>query len=104
MYLQLGGGGGGGGARYITRCWRQCIEVCSADQSTHSAEIVFAFIFQLSGWALVAPSCFCTASSRCTRIAGPGAAMCFFLAQISLTKVIHTYTGILDCGSQAVRF
>ena len=58
----------------------------------------FAFIFQ----ALVAPSCFCTASSRCTRIAGPGAAMCFFVAQISLTNVIRTYTGsgtgILDCG------
>ena len=42
----------------------------------------------------------CTASSRCTRIAGPGAAMCFFLTQISLTNVIRrpTYTGILDCG------
>ena len=41
----------------------------------------------------------CTASSRCTRIAGLGAAMCFFLAQISLTNVIRTYTeGILDRG------
>ena len=59
---------------------------------------IFALIFQPSGWALVAPSCFCTASSRCTRIAGPGAAMCFFLAQISLTNVIRMYTGILDCG------
>ena len=28
----------------------------------------------------------CTASSRCTRIAGPGAAMYIFLAQILLTN------------------
>ena len=38
-----GGGGGGGGANStIARCRRQHIEVCSA------------FIFQFSGWALVA--------------------------------------------------
>ena len=37
---------------------KQCIEVCSADQSSQSAENIFAFIFQVSGWALVAPSCF----------------------------------------------
>ena len=44
----------------------------------------------------MAPSCFCTASSRCTRIAGPGAAMCFFLAQISLTNIIRTrYCGLV---------
>ena len=30
----------------------------SAVQSARSAEKFFAFIFQLSGWALVAPSCF----------------------------------------------
>ena len=36
----------------------RCTEVCRADQSAQSAEIFFAFIFQLSGWALVAPSCF----------------------------------------------
>ena len=34
------------------------IEACSADQSAQSAEKFFAFIFQLSGWALVALSCF----------------------------------------------
>ena len=33
-------------------------EARSADQSVRSAEKFFAFIFQLSGWALVAPSCF----------------------------------------------
>ena len=42
----------------IARCQRQCIEVCSGDQSAQSAENFFAFIFQVSGWALVAPSCF----------------------------------------------
>ena len=52
------GEGGGGANRTITHCRRQCIEVRSADQSTQSAEIYFAFIFQLSGWALMAPSCF----------------------------------------------
>ena len=60
----------------------------------------FAFIFQLSGWALVAPSCFCTASSRCTRIAGPGAAMCFFLAQISLTNVAVSFPSCSVLASQ----
>ena len=33
-------------------------EARSANQSARSAENFFAFIFQLSGWALVAPSCF----------------------------------------------
>ena len=68
----------------------------------------FAFIFYFSGWALVAPSHFCTASSRCTRIAGPRAAMSlFFLAKISLTNVIRTYTEGYTRSwsrSQAVRF
>ena len=36
----------------------KCIEACSGDQSVRSAEIFFAFSCQLSGWALVAPSCF----------------------------------------------
>ena len=39
-------------------CRWQCNEVCSDDQSARSMEKNFAFIFQLSGWALVAPSCF----------------------------------------------
>ena len=40
-------------------CRRQCTEVCGADQSAQSAEIFFPpLFFQLSGWALVAPSCF----------------------------------------------
>ena len=34
------------------------IEARSEDQSARSAEKFFAFIFQLSGWVLVAPSCF----------------------------------------------
>ena len=55
MICERGGGGGGGGAN---SCRRQRIEVRSADQSAQSAENFFAFIFQLSGWALVALSCF----------------------------------------------
>ena len=35
----------------MRRCGRQCIEVGSGDQ-------YFRLHFQLSGWALVAPSCF----------------------------------------------
>ena len=31
---------------------------CSADYFAQSTEKIFAFIFELSGWALVAPSCF----------------------------------------------
>ena len=48
----------GGANSTIARCRRQCIEARSADQSARSAENFFAFIFWLSGWALVAPSCF----------------------------------------------
>jgi len=36
-------------------CRRQWIEARSADQSAHSAEKFFTFIFQLSGLAHVAP-------------------------------------------------
>ena len=37
---------------------RQCIETRSVDHSAKRGEKFFAFIFQLPGWALVAPSCF----------------------------------------------
>ena len=57
-YQKWGGGGGGGANNTIARCRRQCIEVRSADQSARSGEIFFTFIFLLSGWALVASSCF----------------------------------------------
>ena len=87
-----GGGGGGGGVPYIKRCQRQCIEVRSADQSVQSAEIFFRLHFSLLRMGSHGTFALCTASSRCTRIAGPRAAMSFFLAQISLTNVIRTYT------------
>ena len=54
-------------------------------------------------WHLRALHC----KSRCTRFAGPRAAMSFFLAQISLTNVIRTYTEGYTRSwspSQAVRF
>ena len=37
---------------------RQCIEVHITDLSARNAENFFTFIFQLSGLALIAPSCF----------------------------------------------
>ena len=82
-YLQLGGGGGGGGgARNITRCRRQCI---------HFSPSFFSYqdglSWHLRAFALQIPD-----------VRGLQAAMCFFLAQISLTNVIRTYMGILDCG------
>ena len=40
-------------------CRRQCVEARSADlSSARSAKKFFRVIFQLPGWALVAPSCF----------------------------------------------
>ena len=40
-----------GGARYVTRCWRQCIEADSGDQFARSAEICFSpsFLSYLDG-------------------------------------------------------
>ena len=82
--------GGGGEALYIKRCRRQCIEVCSDDQSARSAEKIFRLHFSLLRMGSHGTFALCIASSRCTRIAGPRAAMSFFLAQISLTNV-NTY-------------
>ena len=48
----------GGGGVDTERCRRQSIEVRSADQSAQSAEKKFRHHFSVSGWALVAPSCF----------------------------------------------
>ena len=68
-------------------------------------ETFFAFIFQLSGWALVAPSCFAL-QVRGLQVPGPPCAS--FLLRFRSRNVIrmYTYLGILDrgLGSQAVRF
>ena len=100
-----------GGALYIKRCRRQCIEVRSADQSAQSAEKFFRLHFSLLRMGSHGTFVLCTASSRCTRIAGPRAAVSFFLGQISLTNVIRTYMYKYMEGytrswsrSQAVRF
>ena len=64
-----------GGALYIfPRCQRQCIGVCSADQSARSVENFFRLHFSLIRMGSRGTFVLCTASSRCTRIAGPGAA------------------------------
>ena len=98
---------GGGHHNNIKRCRRQCIEVRSADQSARSAENFFRLHFSLLRMGSRGTFAVCTASSRCTRIAGHRAAMSFFLAQISLTNVIRTYTEGYTRSwsrSQAVRF
>ena len=75
--------------RTIAHCRRQCLEACSADQSVQRAEKIFAIIFFSYQDGSRGTFVVCTAS---TRIAGPGAAMCCFLVEISLTNVIRTYT------------
>ena len=97
------------GGTIYKRCRRQCIEARSADQSARSTEKFFRLHFLLLRMGAGSRGTFalCTASSRCTRIAGPRAAMSFFLAQISLTNVIRTYTEGYTRSwsrSQAVRF
>ena len=63
-----------GGAPYIKRCQRQCIEVRIDDQSVQSAEKHFRLHFSLLRMGSRATFTLCTASSRCTRIAGPSRA------------------------------
>ena len=58
------------GHRVIAHCRKQHIEACSADQSARSAKKKIAFIFQLSGWALVAHSCFGHPCLVATRVPG----------------------------------
>ena len=60
-----------GGAPYIKRCRRQCIEARSADQSAQSAENFFRLHFSLLRMGSRGTFALYTASSRCTRIAGP---------------------------------
>ena len=93
-YLQLGG------QDNITRCRRQCIEARSADQSVRSAEKNFRLHFSAirmgSRGTFVLFALQVQMYEDCR---SRGRDMCF-LAQISLTNVIRTYTGtgILDCG------
>ena len=72
--------------------------MCSADQSAQSVEKNFRLHFSAirmgSRGTFVLLHCKFQMYEDCRS----PAAMCFFLAQISLTNVIRTYTGILDCG------
>ena len=89
-----------GGQDNITRCRRQCIEACSADQSARSAENFFRLhlsaIRMGSRGTFVLLHCKFQMYEDC-RSRGHHVLL---LAQISLTNVIRTYTGtgILDCG------
>ena len=103
-----GGGGGGGGAcrrggyriyergghHYMKRCRRQCIEARSADQSVGSAEKNFRLHFSLLRMGSRGTFALCTASSRCTRIAGPRAAMSFFLAYFAHERNTYVHGGV----------
>ena len=83
----------------MKRCQRQCIEARSADQSARSAEKIFRLHFSLLKMGSRGTFALCTASSRCTRIAGPRAAMSFCLAYFA--HECNTYVhggGILDRG------
>ena len=83
----------GGHYNYITHCRRQCIEVRSADESAQSVENFFSLHFSVIRMGSRGTFVLCTASSRCTRIAGPGAAMCFFLLKFrSRTSYVRTRT------------
>ena len=80
-------------------CRRQCTKEWSADLSVRSAENVFRLYFIRMGSR--GTFVLCTASSRCKRIAGPEAAMCFsFLLKFYSRNIIRTYihVNILDCG------
>ena len=72
---------------------RQCREVCSDDHSAQSAEKFFRLYFSVIRMGSRGTFVVCTASSRCKRIAGPGAAMGFrFLLKCRSCNVIRTYT------------
>ena len=80
-------------------------EASSADQSARSGEKNFRLYFSVIRVGSRGTFVLCTASSRCERIAGPGAAMCFrFLLKFRSCNVIATRTrsyvhvNILDRG------
>ena len=97
----------GGGAPYMKRCRRQCIEARSADQSARSPEKIFRLHFSLLKMGSRGTFALCTASSRCTRIAGPRAAMSICLAYFAHECNTYTYTEGYTRSwsrSQAIRF
>ena len=66
-------------------------EARSADQSVRSAENFVRLYFSVIRVGSRGTFVLCTASSRCERIAGPGAAMCFrFLLTFRSCNVIAT--------------
>ena len=84
----------------MKRCRRQCIEVRSADQSARSAEKIFRLHFSLLRMGSRGTFALCTASSRCTRIAGPRAGRHELLPCLFRSRMyyVRTRRGILDRG------
>ena len=75
----------------MKRCRRQCIEARSADQSARSAEKFFHLHFSLLRMGCRGTFALCTASSR---IAGPRAAMSFFLAYFAHECNTYVHGGV----------
>ena len=74
-------------------CRRQCTEVRSGDQSVRSMEKKLRLYFSVIRMGSRGTFVLCTASSRCKRIAGHGAAMCLrFLLKFHSRNVIRTFT------------
>ena len=69
-------------------------EARSADQSARSAENFFRLHFSLLRMGSRGTFALCTASSRCTRIAGPRAAMSFFLAYFAHERNTYVHGGV----------
>ena len=78
----------------MKRCRRQCIEARSADQSARNAEKFFRLHFSLLRMGSRGTFALCTASSRCTRIAGPRAGMSFFLAYFAHERNTYVHGGV----------
>ena len=86
-FISRAGGSNLGLVGQNVHCRRQCVEARSADQSsTRSAKFFFRVIFQLPGWALVAPSCF---ALHCH---------CSLVSLQSVTVSLSTWKGNVRCA------
>ena len=82
----------GGGTVYETLPERlTCI---ATNMSARSAEKFFRLHFSLLRMGSRGTFALCTASSRCTRIAGPRAAMSFFLAYFAHERNTYVHGGV----------
>ena len=91
VYSGSGGGSSmrmGGLIAQLHTAFGSGTEVCSADESAQSAEIFFVFIFQLPGWALVAPSSLGDQSGQ-SFLLGPPCTLGLYGYCIVITRVLQ---------------